>query len=206
MSVVRVKRLQGPESKRREKDRIRSKLIEARRRVEDRELKDERIQQKILESDWYRQSELVLVYVAKEREVATDRVLKKAIADKDLVVPVTVQHPHPSQRELQISRIESLEELRTGSFQVDEPRKPDFKGNSTPEASPDLLLVPGVGFSENKNRLGYGSGYFDKYLASISAESVVAGLAYERQVVTQLPVEDHDVPLDVVVTEERVIS
>lgn len=201
-----MRELGQTKSDQREKEELRGRLLREREKVKDTKRKDEIIQEKILGSDYFRQAKSVLAYVAKEEETATFQILKNAIRNKQTFVPVTVQHPQPEESELQISEVNSLDELREGSFRVPEPRKPDFENHLSSKVTPDLLVVPGVAFSENKNRLGYGAGYFDQYLSQIPAESVIVGLAYERQIVENLPVEEHDVPVDLVVTEDRIIG
>lgn len=193
-------------SDRSRKQELRQELLQTRGKLKNRERKDALIQEKILNSSLYQKARSVVVYVAKNEETATDRILRDAINHKQAFVPVTIQHPRPDRCELQISPVSSLQELRQGSFHISEPRQPDFKENLRLDIDPDLLLVPGVAFSEDKNRLGHGEGYFDRYLASLPTKSVKVGLAYEQQVVESLPVEDHDVPLDLIVTDERIIS
>lgn len=91
-------------------------------------------------------------------------------------------------------------ELETLSFGLRQPRP------EVPELAPeqvdgtlDVALVAGLAFDHDGFRLGYGAGYFDRFLAGRPFPKV--GLAYERQIVETLPVEAHDVPMDVVVTE-----
>jgi 5-formyltetrahydrofolate cyclo-ligase len=93
--------------------------------------------------------------------------------------------------------IASLEELRTGHFGVPEPEaSPE---GDPPSAAP--VVVPGLAFTPAGYRLGYGGGYFDRFLAVHRGPSV--GVAFECQVTAQLPVEPHDVPVKYLVTEER---
>lgn len=198
--------LTATRSNRQSKEEIREDLLRRKRQLSDAAQKNNTIQDKVLESDLYRGADSVLVYVAKGCEAETDKILQDALGNKSLFVPVTVQHPQPGKRELQISEVNSLSELRRGSFRVPEPRKPNLAGNLEKKAAPELLVVPGVAFSEDKDRLGYGSGYFDRYLSQISSESVIVGLAYEQQVVKDLPVEEHDIAVDYVITGRRTIS
>ena len=74
----------------------------------------------------------------------------------------------------------------------------------TPEAI-DLVVVPGVAFDERCHRLGRGGGYYDATLAAFPATTLRVGLAFEPQIVREVPREAHDVPVDVVVTEARVL-
>ncbi len=67
----------------------------------------------------------------------------------------------------------------------------------------DLVIVPGIAFDERGYRLGYGKGYYDAFLAGRAAVKV--GLAFEELLVNRIPEEAHDVPMDLIVTEQRVI-
>ncbi|HEB12880.1 MAG TPA: 5-formyltetrahydrofolate cyclo-ligase [Actinobacteria bacterium] len=88
--------------------------------------------------------------------------------------------------------------LRSGPFQIQEPATPE-----SPAGSIDLIIVPGLAFDMRGHRLGYGAGYYDKYLEDKRA--LLTGIAFDIQTIDILPVGDHDVAVDIVVTETRVI-
>jgi 5-formyltetrahydrofolate cyclo-ligase len=75
-----------------------------------------------------------------------------------------------------------------------------------PEVLPDIVIVPLLGFDGTGTRLGYGGGYYDRTLASLSRRPRLVGLAYAAQEVEMVPREAHDLPLDAVVTEDGVID
>ena len=78
-----------------------------------------------------------------------------------------------------------------------------------PEIIPDVVIVPLVGFDANKNRLGYGGGYYDatiKHLRSIKPTILVVGVAYDLQKLDDIPVEPHDQKMDMIVTESGVVK
>ncbi|MDE2277918.1 MAG: 5-formyltetrahydrofolate cyclo-ligase [Burkholderiales bacterium] len=78
------------------------------------------------------------------------------------------------------------------------------KPKNTPAFHPTLLLVPCVGFGPRGVRLGYGGGFYDRTLATLSPRPFTAGLAYANGFVPGLQAEPHDVPLDAILTEEGV--
>ncbi|UYN98133.1 MAG: 5-formyltetrahydrofolate cyclo-ligase [Devosia sp.] len=73
-----------------------------------------------------------------------------------------------------------------------------------PRAVPDIVLMPLLGFDSEGTRLGYGGGYYDRTLASLDKKPLLVGLAFAAQELPFIPREDHDVPLDAVVTETGV--
>ena len=68
-----------------------------------------------------------------------------------------------------------------------------------------LVVVPGVAFDPQGGRLGYGRGFYDRLLSRVSEHTVLVGLAYECQVFSHIPMADHDVSMDWVVTQQRTI-
>lgn len=88
--------------------------------------------------------------------------------------------------------------------------KPGFRGIIEPqggeEVSPkagDLMLLPGLAFGENGSRLGYGGGYYDRYLQGCIERPICCGIGYEVQVLDVLPTEPHDQKLDLLITEKK---
>lgn len=71
---------------------------------------------------------------------------------------------------------------------------------------PSYVIVPGVAFSRNKYRVGIGSGYFDKFIASCEGKAKFIGVCYQDHLLKEVPVEAHDKPMDYIVTEEEVIG
>jgi 5-formyltetrahydrofolate cyclo-ligase len=74
-----------------------------------------------------------------------------------------------------------------------------------PRVEPDVIIMPLLGFDRRGTRLGYGGGYYDRTLERLSKRPRLVGLAFAAQQLATVPREPHDVPLDIVVTEEGVI-
>ena len=70
----------------------------------------------------------------------------------------------------------------------------------------DVVLVPGLAFTAAGDRLGQGGGWFDRLLGDVRPDCLIVGVCFDVQVVTELPVEAHDVPVDLVVTETMTID
>lgn len=104
--------------------------------------------------------------------------------------------------ELGLHLVGSRTRLVRGMFGILEPAA------DTPRVSPaavDAVIVPGVAFDERCWRLGYGGGYYDRLLPMLREGCARVGLAYDEQVLPEIPTEDHDVRLDAVVTPSRTI-
>ncbi|MDZ4186359.1 MAG: 5-formyltetrahydrofolate cyclo-ligase [Desulfuromonadales bacterium] len=138
----------------------------------------------------------LVLYASIRSEVATLGIFAAAIeAGKRVLYPRTVGTT------LEFVAIESLEALEAGRFGICEPGS----GESIPLAEIDLIVLPGVAFDEQGIRLGYGFGCYDRALAAVERPTLV-GLAYDFQIVPSLPRETHDVPVDFLVTERRILS
>ncbi|MDP4107760.1 MAG: 5-formyltetrahydrofolate cyclo-ligase, partial [Bacillota bacterium] len=69
----------------------------------------------------------------------------------------------------------------------------------------DLVVVPGVAFDIRRNRIGYGGGYYDRFLKKTSFACFKVGLAFEAQIADEVPIDRYDVPLHMVITENAII-
>jgi 5-formyltetrahydrofolate cyclo-ligase len=84
-------------------------------------------------------------------------------------------------------------------------REPDpAAGKPAPIGMIDLVIVPGLGFSDKGHRIGRGMGFYDRFLASQEFSGISCGLAFEDQVLDEIPTLDHDVPLSMLVTDRGV--
>jgi 5-formyltetrahydrofolate cyclo-ligase len=141
----------------------------------------------------------VLFYLAFRSEVETQPLIEAALAlGKEVAVPVVRAEP----RGLVPCRYSCPEDLARTSLGVLEP-KPECACPVEPAAI-DLIVVPGTAFDVHGARLGYGLGFYDRLLSEIPLALRVA-LAFECQLLPAVTVEPHDVPVDIILTEERVI-
>lgn len=91
-------------------------------------------------------------------------------------------------------------EMRQGFRGIMEPQGGE---EVTPQAG-DLMLLPGLAFGKDGSRLGYGGGYYDRYLDRCENRPICCGIGYEAQVVERVPTEPTDQPLDLLITESKV--
>ncbi len=156
------------------------------------------VARRFLELPEFREARVVASYISKEDEVQTSRIVAECLAEgKTLIVP----RADPATGALSFSPIRSVAELSPGHFGVLEP-KPGAAEVTLGAA--DAVVVPVVAWDEQGHRLGYGKGYFDRALSS-HARPLRVGLALEAQKASALPQSSTDVPLDIIVTEARVL-
>lgn len=142
----------------------------------------------------------ILFYVSARSEVQTHRGILAALAD-DKIVAV----PYCVGAELEIFRLDSFADLELGAYGIHEPRA-ELRSSPAHQIdlmSIDLIIVPGVAFDPCGSRLGHGLGYYDRLLALASPATKRIALAYECQIWPEIPAISSDVPMDVVLTEER---
>ena len=141
----------------------------------------------------------ILLYASKGSEVHTDGIIRSALSlGKRVVLPVTKKE----ERKLELYEMRSVEELESGAFGILEP--PQYPERKVEPGEIDLAVVPGASFDSRGHRIGYGMGYYDSLLPKIKGKKI--GLAYSFQIVEHVPEEPHDVALDMIITEEKIIE
>ncbi len=162
-----------------------------------REAKSAAIRAAVLALPELEAARIIATYVSVHSEVDTHELMQELIDDqRRLAVPV-VRSPET----MLLCEIALFDELVPGAHGIPEPMPPAERAD---ERLVDAILVPGLRFTSDGHRLGNGGGYFDRVLARIPHAKRI-GLAFEEQVVGKLPFEPHDQPLDVLVTDARVI-
>jgi 5-formyltetrahydrofolate cyclo-ligase len=147
----------------------------------------------------YTGARLIASYCAKADEVQTKAIIEQALNDGKRVAVIVTDVPSKT---LHFSEIESYDDLAPGTFGILEPKQERVRPVSL--AGADVVLVPLLAWDEKGQRLGYGAGYFDRALAGARRITKV-GLGLESQRLPNIPTSRHDVPLDIVVTERRVV-
>ena len=184
-----------------EKQRIRSEVFRRRVALEDKAQRSRRILQRVIQCPQYRAAETVMFYLDARSEVRTRSTVSDQLeTDRRVVVPYCVDE------RLQLFHLLSLDEVSPGAFGILEPsaacrRDVDRLVNVR---DVDAFVVPGVAFDRLGRRLGHGHGFFDRLLSNARGDAVKIGVGFDCQIVEQLPSEEHDVRLDLVVTENAV--
>ncbi len=155
----------------------------------------------LISTDFYKKAKVVLLYCGKEKEVQTKALIKIALQEKRVILPIT----NVKKRILEISEIKNFEnELYIGAFKILEPKKEYLR--PIPLNEIDLIVVPGVAFDYKGNRLGYGYAYYDKLLKQVEMQVPLIGLAFEFQLQDSIPHSQYDIPIDYIITEKQIIK
>ena len=158
---------------------------------------DAAIQARVLALREYAQSNILFTYVSKDIEVDTVGIIEAALLNhKKVAVPRCV----PGTREMEFYYIRSMADLEPGAFGVLEPR-PDPR-NLVDKNEKGLCIVPGLAFDPQGYRLGYGKGYYDRFLSGFRGKTV--GICYLGCVQWNLPHGYYDRPVDILITERYV--
>lgn len=144
---------------------------------------------KFLSSEAYRKAEALYGYMPYNQEVRTVPILEQALRDgKRVAVPKVYGD------EMRFLYVTDLSHMEKSEYGIPEP----IADEPVAEDRNALVLMPGLAFDRDGHRIGYGGGFYDKFLAAEPDHPTVA-LCYDFQVVEQLPVEEYDIPVDCVI-------
>ncbi len=181
------------------KSDLRKQAAEKRKQIDCKQEKDFLIVKNLLALDEYLNAKTVLIYASLDDEIKTDNIIKTALDDKKTVaVPLCLD----KDGKMEFYSIDSLSNLKKGNFGVREPSPDESKLiNDFSEA---IIIVPGLLFDKEGNRLGFGKGYYDRYLAKNEIFSI--GLCYNEMMIEKVPVDEYDKNIDKIVTQSGVIN
>jgi 5-formyltetrahydrofolate cyclo-ligase len=149
----------------------------------------------------FRRALLVMFYVSIGSEVKTRKMIKRALKEGKKVAVPFIGRSGSVMKAVTIGSFEK--DLAKGYFGIPEPRK--SLGKSVAAGKIDIVIVPAVACDKSCNRIGYGGGYYDRWLKNIPCHKTI-GLAFERQVVEKISKSSNDIPLGQIVTEKRIIE
>jgi 5-formyltetrahydrofolate cyclo-ligase len=166
-----------------------------------RKAKDRVIHERLMSLDEIKKANVLFFFASFRSEVNTlDAIAQLLINGKRIVLPKVDRERHV----LLLYEVKGIEELTAGYMNIPEPavlteeRMVDIN-------NVDAVIIPGAGFDAEGNRIGYGGGYYDRLLSSLTHHVPVVAPAYEEQIVESVPTEPHDIRADMIVTDRRVI-
>ncbi|MEE9316068.1 MAG: 5-formyltetrahydrofolate cyclo-ligase [bacterium] len=192
------------------KRKIRQEFLKKRNNLSRDEIKSksEKIEKELFSLPEFQRAKTVMFYVSFRSEVETEKMTRNALKlKKKIVIPVV------HGEKIVVSEIKNLKkELTKGSFGIKEPKK-EFRRRVN-QKEIDLVVVPGVVFDKRGGRLGYGRGYYDRFLRSKlirsrmsrSRKCALIGLAFDLQIARKIPLVEEDMKVDKIVTESGIVD
>lgn len=196
------------------KKEIRKEIIKNRDLLTSTEIREKSslIRNKLFNMKEYIESKSIFCFLTFGSEVETDEIIKDALEKKKKVY---VPYINKEEDVMYAVEIENMNDFELNKFGIREPRRgrfyfervihnpPPVENPRILEASP-LALVPGVAFDRKGYRIGYGKGYYDRFFHTFPVKSKIA-LAFGLQLIDHVPAQEHDVPVDMILTENELI-
>ncbi len=167
--------------------------------TEEQQCRSLQITMQLFQSALYDKNIRICIYQAFRNEVSCDTIMHESWkCEKEVFVPVTDEQ----NKTMEFYRVTEQTQWQSGAYGIMEPV---LEATAKPLEEPALILMPGLVFDRNKHRIGYGGGYYDKYLAEHGIHTTAA-LCYDFQIVLEeLPYEEHDVLPDYIITEDGIL-
>lgn len=202
-----------------DKKEIRKEVTEKKNALTPEQVKEWSLQlkEKFCALEEYKDAESIYFYLTFNNEVQTGPMIEQALTDgKRVAVPVTLpsgnsfyKDGRPKADYMEFIYMTHMEDFALSSMGIPEPDQDIV--NREPERIADekkvLILMPGLAFDKNRNRIGYGGGFYDKYLSSHSAtEFVKIALCFDFQIYDEIPTEPHDEKMDQILSPSYTLS
>jgi 5-formyltetrahydrofolate cyclo-ligase len=156
----------------------------------------EEITEKLEETNIFRLSSVIGCYHSLPDEVNTHTAIERWNLTKELYLPVVI-----SDKDMEMVRYSADSLNESGTFGISEPI---LKGENRLSKKLDLLIVPGMAFDTDGNRLGRGKGYYDRFLSANDIPYII-GICYDFQLLDHIPTEPFDRRMNMIITEKRTI-
>lgn len=181
------------------KKELRKRLKEQRRSITDKSATDKKICSYLIRSDVFKNADTILFYAALDDEINIDECIDFALSQgKKAALPVCLD----DNGNMKFYYINSLNDIKTGHFGV---REPDINiCREVTDYNGSICIVPAIAYDKKGYRLGYGKGYYDRFLENYSFISV--GLCYNDLVIDVLPTGKYDIPVDCIITEDGITT
>ncbi len=179
-----------------QKAALRKHLLEKRDAIsaEFRDISSNKIHQNLKQVDSFINSQNIACYFPIGSEIDTHNIMLGVLEqDKKMLLPKITEN------NMEFYIVPDLEKLEKGRFDIMEPKDSCKKAGNI-----DCILIPTIGISKSGDRLGYGRGYYDKFLSSTNAVKI--SLTYSKQIVKFVPSDSHDIKIDLIITEDEIIK
>lgn len=157
--------------------------------------KSMQIFEKLITVPEFKRADRIYTYVSMDNEIDTIMLINYSLS-----IEKRVFVPRVSGKDMEFYEISDISELSPGYMGIYEP---DINGKEPDYSRTGFMCMPGLAFDRSYNRIGYGGGFYDRYL-SVENKLYKAALAYEAQLLESIPAQDGDVRPDMIVTEESI--
>ena len=160
---------------------------------------DNNIFNRLINSNFYKNSSEIFIFVSFGSEVDTIKFINHALnEDKNIYVPKVID------KNLMIAvKLHTMKDLKEGYYGVLEPQKIDETLNPN---DLDLVILPGLAFDRCGNRLGYGGGFYDRFLDKIDKSTTLLAVSYNFQILDSIPHNENDIKVEFILTDEELID
>ena len=147
------------------------------------------------------ESKIALLYLSTDYDVSSENIIRRTYGfNKIIVLPLT----ETKGRDMKLYKVDDFNNDITRS--AGGARQPDpLKCKQVPIDCIDIAVVPGLAFDEKGGRIGCGDGFYDRLIPDLPITTRKVALAFDSQIVPQIPVESHDKFVDIIITEKRII-
>ena len=182
-----------------EKENLRKEYKLIRSRVENKKEKSQKIADKVRMLEDYKNAKIIAIYKSFSFEVDTTDLVHYALEDNKIVCLPKIEND-----EMKFYKITEGSRFIKNKFGIEEPE--EYKENFIDKSFIDLAIIPGLCFDTEKNRLGFGKGYYDRYLENTKIKTV--GICFNEQILENelLPTTYYDVKMDLVITDKKQIK
>jgi len=155
------------------------------------------ITEKLLSMECIKEAKTIMLYFDFNNEVKTDDLITNLLSiGKTVVAPVTIK----DKRKLIPFKITNIKnDITTGAYGIREPKQ--NPNNKLSIKDIDIVIVPAVAYDKNCYRLGYGGGFYDRFIKKLKDDAITIGIAFDLQVLNSIPKENHDAQLNYIITE-----
>ena len=163
--------------------------------------KTKAIEDRLFEFANFLEANIALLYINSSYEVETRGIIKRSFdLNKIVVIPAFVMEKY----EMKLMKIDNLNaNLKMGPRGVQEPDPNRCK--MVPIDCIDIAIIPGIAFDEKGSRIGMGTGFYDRLIPDLPITTRKVALAFEDQIIQQVPMEHHDKHIDIIVSDKRII-
>ncbi|MGM0501707.1 MAG: 5-formyltetrahydrofolate cyclo-ligase, partial [Bacillota bacterium] len=186
-----------------DKEQQRKEQLTIRKKLSDQKVseKSKKIAEKLFNNSVFQEAETILIYINFKNEVKTKKIIKQMLKEnKRVIVPITDQ----AEKRLYLSELKDFnQELSSGAYGILEPKE-EYRRFVAPQEL-DLIILPGVAFDQQGNRIGYGGGYYDRLLTAVPHVKTIA-LAFTEQIIDKVKTSVYDQKVEQIITDKRVVD